>query len=103
MADANGQIAQVLAQIDETLATIGNDRTHPLHVLVYVTGLGDAATLNELWDAWVPTGHPLVRAIGQDGLAGTYKVDTVVTAAFRGVLTQAIEANRPYAPLVARR
>jgi len=80
-ADARGQIGQVLAQIDATLATIGSDRTHLLQLLIYVTDLGDAATLNELWDAWVPAGHPPVRAMVQVGLAGTYTVETVVTAA----------------------
>lgn len=80
-ADARGQIEQVLAQIDGTLATIGSDRTHLLQVLIYVTDLGDAATLNELWDAWVPAGHPPVRAMVQVGLAGTYTIETVVTAA----------------------
>lgn len=80
-ADARGQIEQVLTQIDATLATIGSDRTHLLQVLIYVTDLGDAATLNELWDAWVPAGHPPVRAMVQVGLAGTYKVETVITAA----------------------
>lgn len=80
-ADARGQIEQVLAQIDATLATIGSDRTQLLQVLVYITDLADAATLNELWDAWVPAGHPPVRAMVQVGLAGTYKVETVITAA----------------------
>lgn len=80
-ADARGQIEQVLAQIDATLTTIGSDRTQLLQVLVYITDMGDAATLNELWDAWVPEGHPPIRAMVQAGLAGTYTVETVVTAA----------------------
>jgi enamine deaminase RidA (YjgF/YER057c/UK114 family) len=50
-------------------------------VLVYMAHQNDAVTLNELWDAWVPAGHPPVRAMVQVGLAGGCKVELVVTAA----------------------
>jgi enamine deaminase RidA (YjgF/YER057c/UK114 family) len=79
--DARGQIAQVLAQIDKTLESIKSDRTRLLQVLVYMADQNDAATLNELWDAWVPAGHPPVRALVQVGLGGGCKVELVVTAA----------------------
>ena len=79
--DARGQIAQVLAQIDATLATVGSDRTRLLQVIVYITDEQDGATLNELWDAWVPAGHPPVRAMVRVGLAKGCKVELVVTAA----------------------
>jgi enamine deaminase RidA (YjgF/YER057c/UK114 family) len=79
--DARGQIAQVLAQIDVTLETIKSDRTRLLQVLVYMADQNDAATLNELWDVWVPAGHPPVRAMVQVGLGGGCKVEMVVTAA----------------------
>lgn len=79
--DARGQIAQVLAQIDATLETIGSDRTRLLQVLVYIADEGDGAILNELWDAWVPPGYPPVRAMVQVGLGKTCKVEMVVMAA----------------------
>ena len=79
--DARGQIGQVLAQIDATLNTIGSDRTRLLQVLVYLADAHDAAVLNELWDAWVPAGHPPVRAMVQVGLGNGCKVELVVTAA----------------------
>ncbi len=79
--DARGQIAQVLAQIDATLKTIQSERTRLLQVLVYIADQSDAATLNELWDAWVPDGHLPVRAMVQVGLGKTCKVEMVVTAA----------------------
>ena len=79
--DARGQIAQVFAQIDTTLESIKSDRTRLLQVLVYIADQNDAATLNELWDAWVPAGHPPVRAMVQVGLGGGCKVEMVVTAA----------------------
>ena len=79
--DAHGQISQVLAQIDATLATIKSDRTRLLQVLVYVAEANDAAILNDLWDAWVPAAHPPVRALVQVGLGHSCKVEMVVTAA----------------------
>ena len=82
-ADARGQIAQVLAQIDATLAAIGSDAHGLLEVLVYLADIADTATLNELWDAWVPAGHPPVRATVQAGLGGACRVEMIVTAAVR--------------------
>lgn len=80
-ADASGQIAQVLAQIDATLAMIQSDRTRLLQVLVYLADEHDGAVLNDLWDAWVPADHPPVRAMVQVGLGKGCKIEMVVTAA----------------------
>jgi enamine deaminase RidA (YjgF/YER057c/UK114 family) len=83
--DARGQIVQVLAQIDATLEAIGSDRTQLLQVLVYLADGQDAATLNEVWDDWVPAGHPPVRAMVQVGLGTGCQVELVVTAAVADV------------------
>lgn len=79
--DARGQIAQVLAQIDATLETIRSDRTRLVQVLVFIADESAGAIVNELWDAWVPAGHPPVRAMMQVGLGKTCSVEMVVTAA----------------------
>ncbi|MFM8578851.1 MAG: Rid family hydrolase [Planctomycetaceae bacterium] len=79
--DARGQIAQVLAQIDATLETIRSDRTRLVQVLVFIADESAGAIVNELWDAWVPAGHPPVRAMLQVGLGKTCRVEMVVTAA----------------------
>lgn len=79
--DTRSQVAQVLAQIDATLATLGSDRTRLLQVLIYLADLADAPILNELWDAWVVAGHAPVRACVQAGLSSGYKVEMVITAA----------------------
>lgn len=79
--DARTQIAQVLAQIDATLAQLNGTRANLLQVMIYVADLADVSTLNELWDAWVLPGQPPVRACVQAGLAGTCKVEMVLTAA----------------------
>lgn len=79
--DARGQIAQVLAQIDATLRTVKSDRTRLLQVLVYIADGDDGPILDGLWDAWVPAGHPPVRAMVQVGLGKACKIEMVVTAA----------------------
>ncbi len=83
--DARGQIAQVLSQIDTTLNMLGADRTRLLQIIVYLADLADAPVLNELWDSWVPAGHPPVRACVQVQLAEHYRVELVVTAAVPNV------------------
>ena len=57
-ADVCGQITQVLTQIDATLERIGSTRTGLLQVLIFLVDLNDGKILNELWDDWVPAGHP---------------------------------------------
>jgi enamine deaminase RidA (YjgF/YER057c/UK114 family) len=79
--DARGQIAQVLAQIDSTLARIGSDKTRLLEVVIYLNTLADSEILNTLWDAWVVPGQTPIRACVQASLAGTYRVEMIVVAA----------------------
>lgn len=79
--DARSQIAQVLRQINATLAQIGSDNTHLLEVLIYLADLKDAPILNELWDNWVSRSNPPIRACVQAGLAASYHVEMIVTAA----------------------
>jgi enamine deaminase RidA (YjgF/YER057c/UK114 family) len=79
--DARGQISQVLAQIDATLAQLGADKTRLLEVLIFLADLDDAATLNELWDAWVPRGGAPIRACIQARLAPGCRVEMLITAA----------------------
>jgi enamine deaminase RidA (YjgF/YER057c/UK114 family) len=79
--DARSQIAQVLAQIDATLAQIGSDKTRILEVLIFLANLQDAAILNDLWDAWVLGGKAPIRACVQAGLAPGCRVEMVVMAA----------------------
>ena len=79
--DVRGQVAQVLAQINATLSQINSSREHLLEVLIFVADLHDVGVLNELWDAWVPSGRAPIRACVQAGLAAGYKVEMIVTAA----------------------
>ncbi len=82
--DTQGQVQQVLAQIDATLAQIGSGRDRLLQILVYLSDLAAAPALNAAWDAWVLNGHAPVRACVQAGLSPGYRVEMVVTAAVNG-------------------
>ncbi len=80
-ATAREQIAQVLTQIDATLASINSERTRLLEVTIFLADLADAVVLNELWEAWVPNGQAPIRACVQAGLSGNYKVEMIIAAA----------------------
>jgi len=79
--DIRGQVAQVLAQIDQTLTSIGSNREQLLQALIFLADLADAPVLNEAWDAWVPPGHAPVRACVQAGLSAGCRVEMVIAAA----------------------
>lgn len=79
--DVAGQVAQVLAQIEDRLTLIGSDRTRLLQVLIYLADLRNVPILNAQWDEWVPEGHAPARACVQAGLAKGYWVEMVITAA----------------------
>ena len=79
--DTRSQIEAVLHQIDATLVQIGSDRSQLLEVIIFLSDLADAPILNELWDAWVPEGHPPIRACVQAGLGAGCRVEILVTAA----------------------
>jgi hypothetical protein len=59
----------------------GSDNTRLLEVLVFLADLHDAATLNEVWDAWTSRGNAPIRAYVQAGLSAGCLVGMVVTAA----------------------
>lgn len=76
-----GQVGQILNQIDARLELVGSHRTRLLMVQIFLTDLKNGPLLNELWDAWVPDGHAPARACVQAGLASGYLVEMVITAA----------------------
>ncbi len=56
------QTADILAQIDATLAEAGTDKTKILKANIWLTSMSGFAQMNEAWDAWVPQGHTPARA-----------------------------------------
>lgn len=56
------QVAQLLAQTEQTLAAIGSDKSQLLSATIYITQLDDLAVLNSAWEAWLPAGAAPSRA-----------------------------------------
>lgn len=82
--DVEGQVRQVLAQMDATLVQLGADRTRLLQITIYLQDLAAAPILNAVWDEWVPAGHAPVRACVQAGLSPGYHVEMAIIAAVPG-------------------
>lgn len=81
-ADAFGQTANTLAQIDAVLAKQGSDKTRILDVTIFLVEKSDFAAMNKAWDAWVVAGHAPVRCTVQAGLMNPkYKVEIKIVAA----------------------
>ena len=53
-ADVKGQTADILENIDETLAKYGSDKEHLLSVVVYVKDMSLLKDMNSVYDEWVP-------------------------------------------------
>lgn len=52
--DITSQITQILTQTEATLAAINSDKTQLLSATIYITKAENFATLNTLWEAWLP-------------------------------------------------
>jgi enamine deaminase RidA (YjgF/YER057c/UK114 family) len=80
--DCEGQFRQVLQQVEKRLEQIGSDMQHLLQVVIYLPDPSDLTCFNEIWDAWVPSGHAPSRACIHAALAAPgYRVELVITAA----------------------
>jgi len=80
--DAQGQTADVLAQVDALLARAGTDKTRILMAQIFLADVADFAAMNAAWDAWVAPGHAPPRATVEARLAKPeWKVEIVVKAA----------------------
>lgn len=80
--DIRSQTADVLAQVEGTLADAGSDKTRILRAQIFLADIKDAAGMNEVWDAWVAPGSAPPRATVQAPLTDPhYRIEIVVTAA----------------------
>jgi enamine deaminase RidA (YjgF/YER057c/UK114 family) len=81
-ADIRGQTRQVLDAIDALLARAGSDKGRILRAQIFLADLADFAAMNEVWEAWVLSGHTPARATVQAALARPqWKIEIMVTAA----------------------
>lgn len=81
-ADMRSQIRQVLAQADDSLATVNSDKSRIVAVTIYVTDFANFDILNEEWEAWLPQGCAPSRACVKAELADpNYLVEIAFIAA----------------------
>ena len=79
--DAQGQTANVFAQVDALLTRAGTDKSRILMAQIFLSDLGDFPDMNAAWDSWVADGHTPPRATVEAKLARPeWKVEIVVTA-----------------------
>ncbi len=76
------QTADILTQIDATLAKAGTDRSKLLSVQIWLTDIATWAEMNTAWDAWVDAANLPARATVEARLAAPrYKVEIAGIAA----------------------
>ena len=76
------QTADILSQIDATLAAAGTDKTKLLKTNIWLTDIGTFSQMNEARDAWVSPGNTPARATVESKLAAPgLDVEIMVEAA----------------------
>ncbi len=77
------QVRDCLAKIDDLLVQAGSSREKMLRATIWLADMSDFKGLNEVWNAWVPSGHAPARACGEAKLArAELKVEIIVDAAY---------------------
>ncbi len=81
-ADVAGQTAQILAKIEDLLAEAGTDKSKMLTANIWLSDISTFNEMNSVWDAWVDTANPPVRACVESRLAlPEFLVEIMVIAA----------------------
>lgn len=76
------QTTDCLSRVDELLNKAGSDRKYILQAIIWLSDMSDFAEMNDVWDAWVPSGFAPARACGEARLArDALKVEIIITAA----------------------
>lgn len=74
--DAEGQTADILAQIDALLAEAGTDKRALLQVQIILADIADAPAMNRAWDAWLdPSAKPARMTIQAPLVNPAWKVE----------------------------
>jgi enamine deaminase RidA (YjgF/YER057c/UK114 family) len=77
-----GQVADVLHQIEQSLAEIGSGKDRILQAVVWLADMADFEALNAVWDAWVVPGAAPARACVEARLANPrYRLEIKIIAA----------------------
>lgn len=79
--DLQGQVTQVLQQIDATLGDLGSSRDSLIQVLIFLADVQHVGVLNSVWDQWVSRSAAPIRACVGASLGGGCLVEMIVSAA----------------------
>jgi len=80
--DVSSQTRQVLAKIDQMLASAGTDKSKLLTAQIWLADMGHFPSLNAVWNTWVDPQNPPVRAcVRADLYRPEVLVEIMVTAA----------------------
>lgn len=80
--DAEGQTADILAQIDALLAEAGTSKAGLLSVTVVLADIADAPAMNRAWDRWLdPAAKPARMTIQAPLVDPAWKVEVTGIAA----------------------
>ncbi|MFR9720502.1 RidA family protein [Aeromonas diversa] len=81
-ADLQTQSREVLASLTRLLEENGSGVDKILMATIYLKDVGDIATFNAVWDAWLPVGTAPVRCCVQARMAhDDYKIEIQLIAA----------------------
>ena len=82
--DAEGQMADILRQVDALLAKAGTDKSRLLSVQIFLADMNDMAGMNRAWDAWLDRDNKPARATVEAKLARPeWRVELTGLAALR--------------------
>ncbi|WP_354857233.1 RidA family protein [Acetobacter fabarum] len=80
--DAQGQMEDILRQVDAILAKAGTDKSRLISVQIFLADMADMAGMNRAWDAWLDKGNKPARATVEAKLADpSWKVELTGVAA----------------------
>lgn len=80
--DIRQQTRETLASIDRLLAEANTDKSRLLSALIHLRDMDDYAGMNEVWDAWLPSGAAPARTAVQALMyAPEVRVEITVVAA----------------------
>lgn len=80
--DAQGQMADILQQVDALLAEAGTDKSRLISVQIFLADMADMEGMNRAWDAWLDRANKPARATVQAKLADPrWKVELTGIAA----------------------
>ena len=80
--NAKGQTEQILAKIDDRLASCGTDKSKLLMATIYLTNMDDKSGMNESWTAWLgELERPARACVGTALGSADTLVEIVVSAA----------------------